>query len=162
MAGEFHLAQINAGRLIYPLDDPRAAGFADNLDRINAIADAADGYIWRLVGEGGDATDLRPFEDSTLLINMSVWRDVQSLAAFVYRSDHAQFMRQRREWFEPAAVFMTLWWVPTGHIPTPAEGETHLEFLRCQGPTATAFTFKASFAPPGTLYAVTPILEECT
>ena len=161
MAGAHHIAQINVGRLIYPLDDPRTAGFADNLDRINLLADTAPGFIWRLVGEGADATDLRPFDDPDLLINMSVWDDLESLTAFVYRSDHVTVMRQRRNWFEPAEIFMTLWWVPAGHLPTPAQGEARLDFLRAHGPTPQAFAFRQPFSAPYATCAALPSLETC-
>jgi len=56
----YHLAQINVGRLRAPVDDPLIRDFRDNLDRINAIADAAPGFVWRLVGEGNNATDIQP------------------------------------------------------------------------------------------------------
>ena len=38
-----HLAELNIGRLRYPLDDPRIAEFADNLDRINGLPSARTG-----------------------------------------------------------------------------------------------------------------------
>src|SRR4051812_12672798 len=115
----YHLAQINIGRFLAPTDDPRIADFMGALDRVNAIADAAPGFVWRLVGEGeNNATDLRPVaNDPMLAVNMSTWRSLDALAAFVYRSDHRDIMRRRREWFEVMEVFMCLWWVPAGHIP---------------------------------------------
>ena len=33
-----YLAQLNVGVFRYPVDDPRMAGFMDNLDLVNAIA----------------------------------------------------------------------------------------------------------------------------
>ncbi|MDH3740809.1 MAG: DUF3291 domain-containing protein, partial [Hyphomicrobiales bacterium] len=51
-----HLAQLNVGTMLYPQDDPRMAGFMDNLDRVNAIADRAPGFVWRLQDESGNAT----------------------------------------------------------------------------------------------------------
>ena len=54
-----HLAQINVGRLLHPLDDPRMADFVDNLDKINALAEASDGFVWRLKDETGNATSHR-------------------------------------------------------------------------------------------------------
>ena len=47
-----HLAQINIGTLKAPMDAPETAGFADNLDRINALAEDQPGFVWRLTGEG--------------------------------------------------------------------------------------------------------------
>jgi hypothetical protein len=54
-----------------------------------------------------------------LIVNMSVWEDLESLFAYVYRSDHLQVMAQRRLWFEkPAGAFMALWWLPRGRLPS--------------------------------------------
>lgn len=145
----YQLAQLNFGIIRAPMDSSIMAGFADNLDRINALADRADGFIWRLQTEAGDATAIRPFEDPNQLLNMSVWRDLSSLSAFVYRSAHTEIMRRRREWFEPLReAFVVLWWVPQGHRPGIAEAIERLEWLRARGPTAAAFTFRQPFPAP--------------
>lgn len=158
----YHLAQINVGRFIHLRDDPANADFMNALDGVNAIADATPGFIWRLVGDGNDATDLVPdASDPQLLLNMSVWTDLSALAGYVYRQpDHLAYMRRRKEWFEKIDVFMALWWVPVGHIPTVAEGMDRLAELRAKGPTAAAFTFRTPYdAPDGT--AAVPVLDEC-
>ena len=158
----YHLAQINVGRFLHDRDDSANADFMNALDPVNAQADAAHGFVWRLVGDGNDATDLVPDEsDPQLLLNMSVWTDVEALAAFVYRnSDHLAFMRRRKEWFEKIEVFQALWWVPAGHIPSVAEGMERVALLRANGPTADAFTFRETFAAPDGTPAI-PQLDEC-
>ena len=158
----YHLAQINVGRLRAPVADPLLAGFAAELDRINAIADTAPGFVWRLKGAGNNATDIRPdANDPLMALNMSVWESPQALGAFVYRSDHLPVMRRRTEWFEKMEIFMALWWVPTGHLPTVEEGLARLETLRRRGPTAEAFTFRGIFPAPGADQAPPPVLDEC-
>jgi hypothetical protein len=159
----FHLAEINIGRLAAPLDSPQLKDFVDNLDRINAMADAAPGFVWRLKGDGNNATDIKPFpEDEMMAINMSVWTDLAALGAYVYRSDHIQVMRRRREFFEvPAEPFMCLWWVPAGHIPTMTEGIERLEHFRRHGPTPYAFSFREPFAPTAQADPIPPVLDEC-
>jgi len=162
MAGGFHLAQVNIGRILHPLDAPEIADFAKNLDPINAQAESQPGFLWRLVGDDGNATDIRPdAADQNLLINMSLWSDIESLAAFVYRSRHREFMRRRSEWFAPMSVYQALWWVPRGERPVPAEGLARVRHLQTHGPTPDAFTFKTPFPAPGATVGVTPILEEC-
>lgn len=157
----FHLAQINIGRLLAPVDHPKLADFVANLDRINALADGQPGFVWRLTGEGGDATDIKPVEDDPMVaINMSVWTDLDALAAFVYRTAHREVMRRRREWFEGMETYMTLWWVPFGHRPTPAEGMARLAILERLGPGPDAFTFRNPFPAPDAS-SVAPILDEC-
>ena len=59
---EFVLAQVNIGRLRAPLDSPQLAGFMAALDPVNALADAAPGFVWRLQTEDGNATAVRAFE----------------------------------------------------------------------------------------------------
>ena len=46
-----HLAQLNIGKFRFPTDDPRMAGFMQNLDRVNAIAERSEGFVWRLKDE---------------------------------------------------------------------------------------------------------------
>ncbi|MBU1376369.1 MAG: DUF3291 domain-containing protein [Alphaproteobacteria bacterium] len=157
----FHLAQINVGRLLQPVDHPQIAGFKDNLDRINALADGLPGFVWRLVGEGNNATDIQPDPDDPLFaMNMSVWSDMDALAGFVYRSAHRDIMRRRKEWFEVMAVYQTLWWVPVGHTPTIAEGLEKLATFERLGPTAEAFSFRHPFPAPGHT-SVLPVLDRC-
>ena len=74
----FELAQLNIGIIKGPMDSPLMAEFAANLARINALADAAPGFVWRLQTEDGDATAIRPFENENQLLNMSVWRDAEA------------------------------------------------------------------------------------
>ena len=66
--------------------------FADNLDRINALAESSPGFVWRLKGDGNNATDLSIDGDPLYIPNLSVWEDIPSLGAFVYRSAHVEIM----------------------------------------------------------------------
>ena len=147
---DFHLAQVNIGRLVAPLTSPELAAFVEALDPINAIADASPGFVWRLQTESGNATDLRAFDDDEILVNMSVWRSLEELRDFVYRSRHVEVLRRRREWFEKLVeLHMALWWLPAGEIPTIRDAEVRLTLLRERGPSPEAFTFRAPFGPPG-------------
>lgn len=94
-----------------------------------------------------------------LIVNVSVWESPEVLASFVYGGEHLAVMRQRREWFHHMAeAFTVLWWVPTGHEPTPDEARSRLEQLRREGPTARAFTLKQPFPAPGS--AITPAADD--
>lgn len=139
------LAQLNVARLKYEFDDPRMKEFIDRLEDINALADHAPGFVWRLQTDEGDATAIDFFGADTL-VNMSVWEDMASLHSYVYRSAHNEVMAQRKLWFDRVeAAYSVLWWVPAGHIPTIEEAAERLDLLREQGPSARAFTFKQSF-----------------
>lgn len=144
----YQLAQLNVGELKAPLDSPELKDFVDNLDRINALAEGSDGFVWRLVGDGNDATSLRPMGEN-VIVNMSVWRDAESLRRFVYQSAHTPIMKRRREWFARMMdAYMCLWWVPAGHQPTVGEAIARLQHLRQHGPTPESFTFGEAFAAP--------------
>ena len=145
---DYHLAQLNIARFRLPLDDPAMAGFVAALDPLNAIADATEGFVWRLQTEEGNATAIHAFEDDLMLVNMSVWESVEALADFVYRSDHVRVMRRRREWAERLAeAHLCLWWIPVGSLPTVDEAKERLEHLRERGPTPYSFSFKKRFSP---------------
>jgi hypothetical protein len=79
----FHLAQINVARLVAPLDSPQLAGFVSRLDEVNALADGAPGFVWRLTVDGGnDATAVPIYEDDKIIVNMSVWVSIEALRAY--------------------------------------------------------------------------------
>jgi len=146
----WHLAQVNIGRLIAPQGDPRVAPFFEALDRINALAEASPGFVWRLKGEGNDATDLQPTPDPLVIPNMSVWEDAESLFAFVYRSAHTPVMARRRDYFARFdGAYQALWWIPAGSIPTVEDAMAKLWLLDRYGPCPQAFTFKVRFPAPG-------------
>jgi len=145
----FHLAEINIARMLGPIDSEVMADFVANLDRINALAEAAPGFVWRLKTEDDNATAIRPYEDDRIIVNMSVWENAEALYEYVYHSAHVEIMRRRREFFSRMAeAFMVLWWVPGGHLPSVQEAVERLEHLRANGPTPHAFTFKQRFPAP--------------
>ncbi len=143
------LAQCNVARLLAPLDSELLAGFVAGLEPVNALADGFAGFVWRLQDGGGDATAIRPFDDDMLIVNLSLWESAEALSEFTYRSGHRDVMRRRRQWFAPMAeAHLVLWWVPAGHIPGVEEAKHRLGTLRRDGPSPTAFTFRA-FYPVG-------------
>lgn len=141
----FHLAQLNIAQMRYPLEAPGMADFVANLERINALAEASPGFVWRLQDEAGDATAIRPFGDE-VLVNLSLWQDVESLRAFVYGSAHSEILKRRAEWFSRLGeAHMVLWWVPAGHLPSPAEAAERLHLLRERGASPQAFSFRQPY-----------------
>ncbi|MBX2879651.1 MAG: DUF3291 domain-containing protein [Granulosicoccus sp.] len=157
----YQLAQLNIAKFRVPQDDPVNADFVNNLDRVNSIAENHPGFVWRFTGDGNDALDVQVFEDPLVIVNMSVWADIQSLVNFVYRNPgHKEIMRRRKEWFEKIEFFMVLWWIEEGRRPSVAEAKIRLELLRRNGPTYAAFTFKQPFAPQSG-DTIDPFKEEC-
>jgi hypothetical protein len=142
----WQLAQFNIGIIKAPMDSPTMSGFASNLDRINALAEATPGFVWRLQTEDGDATAIRAFDDPNMLLNLSVWQDLESLKQYVYSSAHTDLMRRRQEWFQRMnEAHLVLWWVPQGNRPSIPEAIDRLSMLRSLGPTESAFTFQHPF-----------------
>ena len=146
---QHELAQLNIAAMKEPLDSPGMAEFVANLDQINALADVAPGFVWRLESDDGDATEFRPLGDMTL-VNLSVWKDLAALKDFVYQSGHVEIMRRRAQWFDRMReAYVVLWWIPQGHRPTTDEAIARLEYLRTNGPTEAAFNFGIVYAAPG-------------
>ncbi|WP_212822422.1 DUF3291 domain-containing protein [Catellatospora sp. TT07R-123] len=144
-----HLAQLNIGHLVAPVDGPELAEFVALLEPINTLADEAPGFVWRLRESETDptATFQHRFGDD-LLLNMSVWRTRDDLWNYVYRTRHLAVLQRRREWFHRSLeVSSVMWWIPEDHLPEAAEGMARLARLREQGPGPEAFTFKDFHEP---------------
>lgn len=137
------LAHINIGKLKAPIDDPMIADFANNLDKINAIAEAAPGFIWRLKDEGNNATSFNPYNNELIIVNISVWDSLEALKEYAYHTDHMAFFKRRHEWFTPLEKpHMCLWWTKPDEMPDENEGKKRLDHLWSNGPTQFAFDFR--------------------
>jgi hypothetical protein len=147
LVSKYHLAQVNMGRIKAPLDSEVMKGFMLRLDEINALADRSPGFVWRLQTSAGNATYFRPYpEDDSILLNMSVWESIESLKDYVYKTAHKELLRHRHEWFEKfSGVYLALWWVPAGHIPSVDEAKKRIAHLNAHGATQFAFNFKTAF-----------------
>lgn len=144
MSAARQVAQINVARFRVDKDDPGNADFMAALDHVNAMAETSEGFVWRLIGDGNNATDVEAIPgDPNFIVNMSVWRDVAALEQFVYRQqDHRAVLARRNEWFDPIDPSFALWWVEPGHLPTVAEGMDRLAQLGAEGPGDAVFTFR--------------------
>jgi hypothetical protein len=143
------LAQINIGRLVAPLDDPRIADFLAQLDEVNAFAEQSPGFVWRLKSASGNATEIPYSDDPFELLNMSVWESIESLKQFTYGPRHLAVFRNRQNWFEKMALpHYCLWWVPDGHIPSVQEGRERLEHYQKCGATPHSFWFSQCYPAP--------------
>jgi hypothetical protein len=149
MSASWQIAQVNIALPREPLDTPALSEFVAQLEPVNALADSAPGFVWRLQDESGDATSIQAFDDERLIINMSVWESIEDLWRFVYDGGHLAVMRRRREWMvKLAKMHMALWWVPAGHLPSTDEARERIDHLRAHGPTPHAFSFKQRYPAP--------------
>lgn len=142
---KLHLAQVNIAKRLAPMDDPIMQDFVNNLDEINAIADTSDGFIWRLKDEDKDLA-IRVFQDNTLIINMSVWENLESLFNYTYNSGHIEVFKRKKEWFSKMKMMhMAFWYIPIGYEPTFQDAKDRLDYLNKHGDTPFAFSFKSKF-----------------
>jgi len=146
---KYHIAQINIARMLAPIDDPVMAEFIAQLPPINALAEASPGFVWRLQSESGDATSIKVYDDEFIIVNLTVWENVEALRQYVYKSAHSRVLRDRKRWFEKfVGPYYALWWVAAGHLPGTEEGKERLDYLREHGDTTYAFSFKHVFPQP--------------
>ena len=155
----YHLAQVNIGRVVAPMDSPEMAGFVSQLQPINALADRSPGFVSRLQTASRNATEILPYDDPRININMSVWESVETLKDFVYKSAHIAPLRDRLKWFEkPVEAHMAMWWIPAGHIPSIQEAKDRIQYRRTHGDTVVAFAFANPFpSPDEPLYDPVPL-----
>lgn len=147
---DVHLAELNVARLRHPLDAPETGEFVAVLDAVNRIAEVSPGFVWRLQGDDGASSSyVTAYDDPLVIVNLTVWTDVESLKHFTYRSGHGAYFRRRSEWFEPATeAHMVCWWVPAGTVPDVADAVRRLEGLRANGPSGDGFLFNAPLPKP--------------
>lgn len=149
---DYHLAQLNVARLRRPLDAEENAEFVAALEPMNAIAEASPGFVWRLIDDTGQSSsfvDVPAIDDPLVIINLSVWRDLESLRHYVYKSGHSSYLRRRQEWFEPTTQPSTVcWWTPVGTVPDVADAYDRLERLRVDGPSADGWSLTRPVPAP--------------
>ncbi|TPG34102.1 DUF3291 domain-containing protein [Flavobacterium pectinovorum] len=146
----YHLAEINIAKMKgVDINDPIMKEFVDNLDLINTLAEKSEGFVWRLKDDSYNATNLNPYNDEQIIVNVSVWEDIETLEHYMYKTFHSDFLKRRKEWFLKFGKAATaMWWIPKGHIPTLEEAVEKLDYLQQNGPSHLVFDFKNKFSAP--------------
>jgi hypothetical protein len=147
---EYQLAEINIGRIKgVNINDPIMKEFVDNLDSVNQLAESSEGFVWRLKDDSNNATNLNPFDDEQVIINISVWESVEALEKFTFKTFHTDFLKRRKEWFQQLGkAYFAMWWIPKGQYPTMEEAIAKLDFLQQNGASEQVFTFREKFDKP--------------
>jgi len=147
---QYFIAEINIAKMKgVDINDPIMKEFVENLDAVNQIAEKSEGFVWRLKDENNNATSLNPYNDETIIINVSVWKSIETLENFMYRTFHSDFLKRRKEWFLTyGSAHTAMWWIPEGHIPTMQEAVDKLSFLQTNGPSPNSFDFRHKFPAP--------------
>lgn len=144
------LAQINIARMKgVDINDPIMKEFVENLDKVNAEAEASEGFVWRLKEDNNNATSLNPYGDEQVIVNISVWESIEALERFMYKTSHVHFLRRRKEWFQKfGKAYTAMWWIKAGQYPTVQEAVDKLDLLQKNGATEQVFDFKNKFSAP--------------
>ncbi len=154
------LALYTFGQFIQPSEHPGNDTFHDLNDQILAEIEAAEGFIARSGYDSdpgpeswGVETYPRFYEDNGdgwAPATLSLWRDIESVAAATYSGLHGKAYARGRDWFRlgdwPPLV---LWWIGDDEQPEWTNGVARLEELYDSGPAPRAFTFKAPFDQNG-------------
>ena len=158
------LAFLTVGVLHEPVGAPRVQGFVDRIPAVYAAADASSGFRARSIRDvttwkhsWGDVVPPRCYPQlagtDRYAMTLSLWNDLESVAAFAYHGPHAEALAHRKEWFEVLGLpVYVAWWVADVHTPDWQEGAERLENLHAHGPSAYAFNFAAAFDPAGNPY----------
>ncbi|WP_318846862.1 DUF3291 domain-containing protein [Chryseobacterium sp. JV558] len=146
----YQLAQINVARMIGAnIEDPVMNEFVSHLDSVNRLAEESDGFIWRLKDDENNATSFNPLNDEKIIINISVWKDIESLEYYTYKTFHVDFVRRRKEWFQKyGKAYYALWWIKDNEYPSIDEALKRLEYLQKKGSSSYAFNFQSVFQKP--------------
>lgn len=141
-----HLAQFDIVKPKFPKSDSRMDPFYSSTKYVNDLAERQPGFVWREVEE--DLELLEELWGSGYLYTLSVWKDVNSLKNFLYRTPHVEFIERGKEWFE--LIFrpqVVMWWIPEDTLPTLREAHERMVLLYEQGPSYQAFDLKNSSIP---------------
>lgn len=141
MTTTHHLAYFSLARWVAP---PRPSDMA-LLREVAATAERAPGFIWQMDDPAANA----PYQDASVVVEISVWADMETLGAFVFHPGLRPVTTRQADVFDQDDVGSVLWWIQIGHQPTVAEAQARLTYLRTYGPSAAAFTFRRPFAAPG-------------
>ena len=143
----YHLAHLNIAKLLKPINHPDSAPFYNNVGRINQLAEQSDGFVWRLIDEAGDPAH-PSHQDPLVIATLSVWENLDALKSFSFQTEHGDFVKKRREWFEKLDyAYVVLWYVEAGHQPNLTEALERLKYLQNNGDTSHAFSFRKAFLP---------------
>ena len=136
-----HLAELNISKWKLDPLSPEAAGFTDNVARINNLAERSDGFVWRLLDEKRDDEGRNAVCDGPdVVMTLSVWETVNQLEQFVWNTVHKQIYNGKDQWFNHMESHsLVMWNVDQGHEPTLEEAKERLDHLNRYGDTDHAF-----------------------
>ncbi|MBS1718558.1 MAG: DUF3291 domain-containing protein [Armatimonadetes bacterium] len=162
------IAFATIGRLRAPVGDAIVQGFIDRVPATYDQAGHSPGFIDRSrrdietwTQSWGEVVSPKCYDcDPELLAaTLSMWQDLESVAAYAYRGHHAEALANRRDWFEADDLpTYVAWWIADGEEPSFAQAAEKFDYLHEHGPTPEAFNFRTAFAPDGSPYQLNSAL----
>jgi hypothetical protein len=155
------LGFLTVGILREPVGHAQVKGFVDRIPGVYEAADSSDGFHARSIRDVGTwlhswgevelpACYPPPPEETQIAMTLSLWRDLESVAAFTYHGEHGEALRNRREWFVKYDLpVYVAWWVLDDQPIEWKDGNARLEHLQANGSTAFAFDFARPFDADG-------------
>ena len=90
---------------------------------MNGIAENSSGFVWMYDSNFSASSTKRGIpeldNDPFLMPQLSLWKDYASLRKFVLKSDHSEFIRRRREWFEKIEGPYVVCWYRDSSLAPP-------------------------------------------
>jgi hypothetical protein len=155
------LAFMTIGILNEPFGQPGSQGFVDRVPGAFAAADVSHGFVARSIrdmttyqrswGELKIPQAFAAIDDPLRLPStLSIWDDLESVAAYAYHGAHGEALTKRKEWFgKPSAPLYVAWWMDEGDSIDPQDAATRFDHLHENGSSPFAFDFKKPFDADG-------------
>jgi hypothetical protein len=105
------------------------------------------GFVWAAgTSFYEDENVVRIFNNPAIVLNLSVWRDLDALKTFVYAGNHLIALRNSKTWFKKLdSRVYALWWIKAGDLPTIELAKVKLDLINAIGPSPDAFDFSIRF-----------------
>ena len=155
------LAFMTVGLLHEPVGHPRVQGFVDRIPAVYDAVDESDGFSARServieswTQSWGEVTAPRCYgadqRMDRIASTLSLWDDLESVAAFAYHGAHGEAMAKRKEWFQSHELpTYVAWWVEAGDSINWSEASERLDHLHEIGASVHAFNFINPFDSDG-------------
>ncbi len=138
------VAQMNWGRMRYPLTDARMSEFSEALDRVYRAAETHPGFIWRIPDQDAEQQLRDLGMDEKTSATVSVWTDADALRDYTFSGQHGCFLNRASEWFEAVdGPQLVLWQVEATAKPTFTDAFRRLNYLKTHGNTAEGYGWHA-------------------
>ncbi len=156
------LAFVTLGLLNEPMGHPATQGFMDRIGAAYGAADTSNGFVTRserdldtLSHKWGDVIAPKcyaPQNDPLMMPStLSIWEDLESVAAYAYHGAHGEALSKRKDWFAKVGLpIYAAWWVDEStETLNRQDAANRIDYLHANGPSPFAFTFSQPFDVDG-------------